>query len=202
MSVIHRIRRSLYGKIAAGATAAGLIGALCGGFASAATQTVSGTGTATGTVPISGAINPTTISVTVPINAAYTIDPTANTFTSAPLQVTNNTVVPVNVGIQSLTADTSNTFTDKLPGDENWAGLNAADSAKYLALGVGIADGTGWNTGYSSATDWAAAHTAVSSVGTLNPTKSGNVALTAQFGRAFSAGATPVGSLVFSFSLA
>lgn len=165
------------------------------------TQTVTGTGSVTATVPVSGTVQATTISVTVPINASYAINPDANTFTAPALAVTNNSVVPINVGVQSLTADTSGTITDKLPTDENWAALDAADSARYLALGVGITDGSGWNTGYNTSTDWAAAKTPVQ-FGTLASGATGNMNLTGQFGRAISKTITPTGSLVFSFSLA
>lgn len=199
---INRLRRAIGGKIAAAALAAIMTGAAGSLLASAATtQTVSGAGSAAATVPINGTISPTTINITVPINASYAIDTTANTFTAPALTVTNNSVAPITVGIQSITADTTGTFTDKLPGDEPWASLSAADSAKYIALGVGITDSAGWTTGYSTTTDWAAAHTAVQ-MGTLPAGATGSLALAANFGRAFNSTASPIGSIVFSFSLA
>ncbi|WP_137143914.1 hypothetical protein [Ethanoligenens harbinense] len=165
----------------------------------ATTQTATGTGSASASVPITGTINATTISVTIPNSVAYTINPDANTFTAPALAVTNNTVVPVTVGVQSLTADSSGTFADKLPTDETWSTLDASDSAKYVALGIS-ATSTGWSTGYNSSTDWAAAHAPVT-IGSLPSGATGNLALAANFGRAFTASKAPTGSIVFSVCL-
>lgn len=199
MSIINHVRRNLGGKIAAAAMAAALIaGAALP--ASAATQTATGTGSASASVPITGTVNATTISVTVPNSVSYTINPDSNTFTAPALAVTNNTVVPVTVGVQSLTADSSGTFTDKLPTDETWGSLDVSDSAKYIALGIGVTDSTGWSSGYNNTTDWAAAHAPVT-IGSLPSGATGTLALSADFGRAISTTQTPTGSVAFSVSL-
>ncbi|MFT9075977.1 hypothetical protein [Ethanoligenens sp.] len=199
MSIINHFRRHFGGKIAAAAMAAALIAGAALPASAATTQTATGTGSTSASVPITGTINPTTISVTVPNSVAYTINPDSDTFTAPTLAVTNNTVVPVTIGVQSLTADSSGTFTDKLPTDETWDSLGASDSAKYIALGVG-ATSTGWSTGYNSSTDWAASHSAVT-IGSLASGATGNLALSANFGRAISTTQTPTGAAVFSVSL-
>lgn len=201
MSLFQNSVRRKIASAALGICMAALAGALPVSAAAPTTQTATGTGSVTATVPVNGTVQATTISVTVPINAAYAINPDANTFTAPALVVTNNSVVPINVGVQSLTADTTGSITDKLPSDENWASLNAADSAKYLALGVNITDGSGWDTGYSTSTDWAASKTPVQ-FGTLAAGSTGSMNLTGQFGRAISKTLNPTGSVVFSFSLA
>ncbi|MFT9076336.1 hypothetical protein [Ethanoligenens sp.] len=199
MSIINHVRRNLGGKIAAAAMIAALAAGAALPASAATTQTATGTGSAAASVPITGTINATTISVTVPNSVAYTINPDSNTFSAPALAVTNNTVVPVTIGVQSLTADSSDTFTDKLPTDETWGSLDAADSAKYIALGVG-ATSTGWSTGYNSSIDWAAAKSPVT-IGSLPSGATGNLALAANFGRAISNTQTPTGAAVFSVSL-
>lgn len=200
MSIVHHVRRSIGKKVVIAAMATALVAGASIPALAATTQTATGTGSASASVPINGTINATTISVTVPNSVAYSIDPDSNTFTAPSLAVTNNTVVPVNIGVQSLTADSTGTFTDKLPADKNWGSLNASDSAKYIALGVGVTDATGWSTGYNNSTDWAAAHAPVT-IGSLPSGTTGNLALSANFGRAISTTQTPTGAAVFSVSL-
>lgn len=202
MSIINHVRRHFGGKIAATAIIAALaVGAtLPASAAEPATQTATGTGSVSATIPINGTISPTTISVTVPDSVAYTINPDSNTFSAPSLAVTNNTVVPVTIGVQSLTADSSGTFTDKFPGDEDWGSLNAADSAKYVALGISATDSTGWSSGYNTSTDWAAAH-APATIGSLATGATGSLSLSADFGRAISTTKTPTGAVEFSVSL-
>lgn len=199
MSIIHYARWYVGKRVAVAAMAAALaVGASIPALADTATAT--GTGSASASVPITGTINPTTISVTVPNSVSYSINPDSNIFTAPSLSVTNNTVVPVTIGVQSLTADSSGTVTDVLPGDMDWSKLTAANSPNYLALGVGITDATDWASGYNSNTDWAASKTAAT-FGSLPSGATGNLTLSANFGRAFSASKTPSGSIVFSVSL-
>ena len=165
--------------------------------------TDTGTNTATGQVTITGHITPLEMSITHPATADYYIDPNSSTpFTAAPIAVTNNTKTPVNVSVQSLSSTSGGTiqFTDKLPGDENWASLSAADTKKYIALGIGIKDNTGWNSGYSTATDWSASN-ASAQFGTLNAGGTGNFALSADYGTAWDTACTAKHNLVFQFSL-
>lgn len=199
MSIIQHVCRSVDKKVAVAAMAAALVvGASIPALADTATAT--GTGTAAASVPINGTISPTTISITVPNSVAYNIDPNSNTFTAPSLSITNNTVAPVTVGVQSLTADSSGTVTDVLPGDMDWSKLTAENSPKYLALGVGVSDPTGWDSGYNTNTDWAASNSSVE-IGSLAAGATGNLALSANFGRAFQSQFTPTGAIVFSVSL-
>lgn len=167
------------------------------------TSTATGTGQVSATVPVTGTIQPLTISVTHPISTAYAIDPNAGSFTAPAIAVTNNTSAPVNVTVQSLSSATGGTiqFTDKLPTDEAWSSLSAADSKKYIALGVTADSSSGWNSGANTTTDWAAAGTAAA-IGTLNTGATGKLNLSADFGKAFDGSYTAAHNVVFSFSLA
>ena len=165
--------------------------------------TDNGTISMTGKVDITGHMSATDISVTHPATANYYIDPNSSTpFSAAPIAVTNNSKVPVNVTVQSLSSTSGGTvqFTDKMPNDENWASLNASDTEKYIALGIGISDKTGWNYGYNSSIDWAASKTAVD-VGSLNAGATGNLALSADYGLAWNTACTAQHNLVFQFNL-
>lgn len=167
------------------------------------TATETGTGQVSATVPVTGTIQPLTISVTHPISAAYAINPDANTFSAPALAITNNTAAPVNVTVQSLASSSGGSiqFTDKLPGDENWSSLSAADSKKYIALGITADNSSGWNSGASTTTDWAAGGTAAA-IGSLNTGATGKLNLSADFGKAFDGSYTAAHNVVFSFSLA
>ena len=169
----------------------------------AATTTDSGSGSATGNVAITGTISPLTISVTHPVSVPYSIDPNAGTFTAPDVTITNNTKTAVNVTVQSLTAASggSITFTDVDPTAKTWATLNNADSKKYIALGIKAKDATGWNSGYNTGTFWAV-NTTPMLVGSLNPSATGNMVLTADYGLSYDGTYTANHKLVFLFQLA
>ena len=179
--------------------------AICGVSAFAADTTDIGTGTISGNVTINGSITPLTISVTHPLTADYAVNPntgTGGTFTAPDITVKNLTKVPVNVTVSSLKAVSGGTitFTDADPADKTWASLNAADSKKYIALGIKAKDATGWTTGYNTATHYAIKDTA-SLIGSLPSNTSGTLTLAANFGLAFDAAYTAKHSLVFMFNL-
>lgn len=168
----------------------------------AADTTDSGTGSVTTTIGITGSIAPLTISVTHPAAETYNIDPNDGTFTAPNVTVTNNTKVPVSVTVQSLTSATGGTiqFSDVLPTAKTWASLNAADTKKYIALGIAIYGTTGWNPGYSTTTDWAAAATPVT-FGSLPSGAAGTFAFSANYGSAWDGSYTAKHNLVFLFQL-
>jgi hypothetical protein len=169
----------------------------------AATTTDSGTGSVTGNVAITGTIAPLTISVTHPVNVPYAIDPNAGTFTAPDVAITNNTKTAVTVTVKSLTAASggSITFTDVDPTAKTWASLSNSDSKKYIALGIKAKDATGWSTGYNTSTFWAV-NTAPMLVGSLNPSTTGNMSLTADYGLSYDGTYTANHNLVFLFQLA
>lgn len=168
----------------------------------AADTTDSGTGSVAGTIAITGNITPLTISVTHPATEPYTIDPNAGTFTAPNVTVTNNTKVPVSVTVQSLTsaAGGSIQFTDVLPSAKTWTSLNAADTKKYIALGIAIYGTTGWNPGYVTTTDWAAAAAPVT-FGSLPSGAAGAFAFSANYGTAWDSAYTAKHTLTFLFQL-
>jgi hypothetical protein len=166
------------------------------------TSTDTGTGTVSSTIPITGTINPLQISITHPVSEAYSIDPNAGTFTAPAVAIQNNTKVPVNVTVQSLSSITGGTlqFQDVAPDAKTWSALNASDSKKYIALGINISTAAGWNAGYSTATDWAATSAPVL-FGSVNSGATGNFNLTAKYGTAFDGSYTAKHNLVFMFQL-
>jgi hypothetical protein len=153
----------------------------------ASSTTVTGSGSITGdSMTATGTITPLTVSVTHTINMSYSIDPNSGTITAPPITITNNTKVPVTVAVQSIASTSGGTltFTDVLPTAESWPNLDCTDSKKYIALGVQIANGLGWNAGYSSATDWAAADTPTT-FGSIASNASASLQLVADTGSAF-----------------
>lgn len=170
--------------------------------AAAATATDTGTGSVTSSVAVNGTISPLTISVTHPVNASYAIDPNAGTFTSPAVAVTNNTKVPVNVTVQSLSSASGGSiqFQDVMPDSKTWSALSNADSKKYIAVGVSAANSTGWAAGYNASTDWAASGTPAL-IGSLPSGASGSLSLTADYGYAFDQAYTSAHNLVFMFTL-
>lgn len=172
-----------------------------GVFADSTTSQTTGTGSATATIPISGTVVATNIVVTHPISVSYSIDPNANTFTSTPITIQNQTVVPVTVTVSSLQSTSG--LKDALPNAYNWSTAGASTSQNYIALGVSVQKSTsdGWQTGYNTTTDYAAQKQSVA-FGTINASGSGNLGLTAMFGRAISQQISAQHSIVFTFALA
>jgi hypothetical protein len=161
-----------------------------------------GTGQVTGSVGINGTIMPLTITVSHQLTLDYTIDPNTGTITADPITVTNGSRVPVNVSVQSISSVSGGdiTFTDVGPNDKDWANLSTADSIKYIALGVKIGDSSGWSSGYNADTDWAASGKAVW-FGKLPVGATGNLALTAKTGLAFTSTYTSKASIILVVSL-
>lgn len=190
-------------KILAGIITFAVLGVTAAVPAFAADKTDTGTGSITGNVTINGSISPLTISATHPINVAYAISPDAETFTAPDIKVTNNTKVAVIATVESLKAASggSLTFTDVDPSAKAWRSLNLADSKKYIALGIEAKGNSGWNGGYSTSTHWAVNDSPMQ-VGTLNPSTSGALSLTADYGLAFDGAYTANHQLVFQFQLA
>jgi hypothetical protein len=177
----------------------------CGVSVFAADTTDSGAGSVTGTVGVTGAITPLTISVTHPVTVAYAIDPNTGSttdITSPAVSVTNNTKVPVKVTVSSLTATSGGTltFTDAAAASKTWSSLNAADSKKYISLGI-KATSTGWNTGYSTST-FASTGSSPLTIGSLGSAATGTMSLVADHGLAFDSNYTANHNLVFKFELA
>ena len=175
--------KNRFSKILAGIITFAMLGVTTAIPAFAADKTDTGTGSVTGDVTINGSISPLTISVTHPINVAYAISPDAETFTAPDIKVTNNTKVAVIATVESLKAASggSLTFTDVDPS-----------AAK---------GNSGWNSGYSTSTHWAVNDSQMQ-VGTLNPSTSGALSLTADYGLAFDGAYTANHQLVFQFQLA
>jgi hypothetical protein len=195
--------KNRFKRVLAGIVTFAVFGVSAAVPAFAADKTDTGTGNVTGNVTINGSISPLTISVTHPINVAYAISPDAETFTAPDIKVTNNTKVAVIATVESLKAASggSLTFTDVDPSAKAWRSLNLADSKKYIALGIVAKGNSGWNSGYSTSTHWAMSDSPLQ-VGTLNPSTSGALSLTADYGLAFDGAYTANHQLVFQFQLA
>lgn len=167
--------------------------------------TSTGTGDITATVPVEGSISALTISVTHPATLAYTIDPNSGDtgeFIASDIPVTNNTKVPVNITVQSLTSSTGGTiqFTDVANDAKDWANLNLADSKTYIALGVNIKEAIGWSEGYDEGVHYAI-ETEPTLFGSLPADSTGTLTMVADFGLAFDQSYTAMHSLIFMFNL-
>lgn len=190
-------------RILAGILTMSMAAAVSIGASAATTDTgTTGTGNVNGSVEIDGNIIPLTISITHPATVEYTIDANSGTFTADSVNVTNNSKCAVNVAVESLqsTSGGSIEFTDVAPDAEDWNNLNTADTKKYIALGVDIANSTGWNTGYSTSTDWAASDAAVT-FGSISSAKTASLSLTAKYGLAWDSTYTAKHEMNFMFSL-
>lgn len=195
------MKRKFFRRLVA-ITVVAAIAAMSTMFVYAADTTDTGTGEVDGSVSINGTILPLTISVTHELNIAYSIDPNTGSVSTNPISITNSTRVPVSVTVQSLASAPGGTlqFTDVLPSAENWSSLNTDDSKKYIALGLKIDNDTGWNPGYSTSTDWAAADTPVT-FGTLPSGATGSLTLVANSGYAFDSEYTAMADVIMVVSL-
>jgi len=178
----------------------------------AATATDTGTDGMTANIPFVGTIQAASINIYHPVSVAYTIDPNSNSIISPDITIKNLDACAIQVKAISLATASGGQiqFTDVGPGDKDWANLNAADSKKYIALGIG-ASGTGWrgstNQGYA-APHYYAVDTGTKDMvfgfidGTLsNNVTSATLTLDGKFGRAFDQAYTCVHNLVLEFDL-
>jgi hypothetical protein len=139
-----------------------LLVSLAGAVPALATETVTGTGSVSASVPINGTISPLTISVTHPASITWTINPNnTQSFAAPDIVVTNNTKCAIRVTVSTLKAataktqgDTERLMTDVLYTAKNWPTLSAADSASFIAVGIRRKDNTNWN-GTAPGTHWA-----------------------------------------------
>lgn len=157
------------------------------------------------TIPVEGTVDALTISVTHPLSVEYTINPNlgeGNAFIAPNISITNNTKVPVNVTVKSLTSATGGTlqFTDVAHDAQDWVNLNLADSKTYICLGIKIADGTGWDAGYNTESFYGITSDPVA-FGSLAKDSTASMQMTANHGLAFAQSYTAVHNLIFLFNL-
>ena len=118
------------------------------------------------------------------------------------ITLVNNTLVPVNVTVQSFLSSAGGTiqFVDVGVAEKDWANLNKADSKEFIALGMEIQSAMEWNTGYNENTYYAA-DGVPSLFGILNYNAMGSLSLVAEHGLAFDQAYTAMHSLIFMFNL-
>jgi len=150
------------------------------------------------------------ISVTHPISVDYIIDPNSDTpFTVPDIQITNNSLIPIKVSVQSLQSVDGEkiTFADVLPTKyEDWSKLTAAQTKSDIALGISIketdAGANTWAQIITTSPIYAAQITAKTTMGTLNANGAmGNLKLTAFSGLAWDAPYTAKHNLVLVFDM-
>ncbi len=103
---------------------------------------------------VNGTIKASTFDVSVSSNATYEIDPNAtdgNYFTASEIGIVNNSVMPIQLDIKSITA--SSNMTDVLNTEvgtglkTDWYALGAADSKAKIALSLqAVADKSTWRS--------------------------------------------------------
>ena len=110
-------------------------------------KTTMGTGDVISTVPVVGSINALEISVTHPLNIAYSINPNIEeSFMCPDIKIQNNSLVPVKITIESFKASTEGdiVFEDVMPDSFDWDTLSRQDTRKYIALGLDYVDASQW----------------------------------------------------------
>lgn len=103
---------------------------------------------------VNGTIKASTFDVSVSSNATYEIDPNAtdgNYFSASEIGIVNNSVMPIQLDIKSITA--SSNMTDVLNTDvgtglkDDWYALGAADSKAKIALSLQeVTDKSTWRS--------------------------------------------------------
>lgn len=165
-----------------------------------------GAGSVETTLPLSGTIDALLMSVTHPASIEYTINPDlgyGGAFIAPDITITNNTLVPINVTVKSITANAGGTaqFTDVAPGAKDWARLNSIESKGFIALGLRIADDTGWRAGFNESARYAADE-GDTLFGTISTGDTASISLKAYHGLAFNQNLTAGHDITFMFALA
>ena len=145
-------------------------------------------------------IQATTIDITVPLNVACTIDPnTDNGFVSSDIVIVNNTKCPVTLSISDFSAQDGSYFAagadilpDGLPDGLEWDNLTKAQTQQYFALGIYAKDAAEWQA-YNLVSPLYVADIATNGetdLGVINSESTINMALTANYGKAFAESST------------
>ena len=145
------------------------------------------------------------VSVTHPISIGYSIDPNSNTpFTAPDIPITNNSTFPVKVSVAGLKATSG--IGDAAPTSfPDWNSLTAAQTGSAIALGVGLSRpaGSGWTVVDRTTPVYTGDTASEVPLGTLSANgASGNLALTAKFGLAWTNARTVSHELTLNFSIA
>jgi hypothetical protein len=160
------------------------------------------------TVPVTVSNITQMVSVTHPVSAAFSINPNASpVFTTANIPLTNNSLIPVKVSVQSLAEIAGGTISlkDVIPTKySDWSKLTAFQTQSDIALGIKVTEtSTSPNTWSEiDTTDplYAANLTASTQMGVLNAGGVGNLSLSALCGLAWSSSYTDQRQLTLVFS--
>jgi hypothetical protein len=160
------------------------------------------------TVPVTVSNITQMVSVTHPISAAFAIDPNSSPdFTTASIPLTNNSLIPVKVSVQSLAEIAGGTISlkDVSPTKySDWSKLTAAQTQSDIALGISVAEtsaGPGtWSEIDTSGPLYAANMTGSTQMGVLNAGGAGNLSLSALCGLAWSGAYTEQRQLTLVFT--
>jgi hypothetical protein len=170
--------------------------------------TVTDTAGNAATVPVIVSNITQMVSVTHPVSAAFAINPNASpVFTAANIPLTNNSLIPVKVSVQSLAEIAGGTISlkDVVPTKySDWSKLTALQTQSDIALGIKVTEtSTGPNTWSEIDTTgplYAANLTAGTQMGVLNAGGAGNLSLSALCGLAWSSSYTNQRQLTLVFS--
>lgn len=147
---------------------------------------------------VNGTILPTTIKVTHPITATWTVTPDTGVFVGSSIGITNDSPAPVSVTVAGLTAQGS--ITDVAENGKVWANLTAAETQQFIALALDRSTGA-W-TGVAPAKYWSA-NASSSLMGVLNPGTAGQLAISdVRTGKAVTSSIAAAHTLELVFSLA
>ncbi len=174
-----------------------------------ASQQATGTGALQCPVAIEGEIAPLTLSITHPVAVTWTIDPnTQQPFAAPDFCIQNNSKVRVQVAVQSLAAVEQPVLDDPAeilledvaPDAYSWQSLNAADSARYIALGLFARADSGWDAGACEDALYAVAIDN-NMLGKLPASGAGDIGLTACHGLAIAQSFTAAHTLILAFAI-
>lgn len=174
-----------------------------------ASQEATGTGVLQCPVAIEGEIVPLTLSITHPVAVTWTIDPNAaQPFAAPDFCIQNNSKARVRVTVQSLAAVEQPVLDDPeevllqdvAPDAYEWPALNAADSMRYIALGLFARADSGWDTGACEDTLYAV-EIEDNLLGKLAASGAGDMGLTACHGLAISQSFAAAHTLVLAFAI-
>ncbi len=172
-------------------------------------ETVTGTGSVGRVIPMEGTISPLILCVTHPVSIAWSIDPNSAVPFSAPdFAITNNSTARIVVNVKSFEAAAQPILGDPAEilledvgaGSKNWPLLNAADSMRYIALGISPFVQSGWDIGARDSVAYAA-DIGDTFMGRLSAGQSGVLGLSALHGFAITRSFVAAHTLVLSFAL-
>lgn len=170
---------------------------------------LSGFAATEGETTVTGTVQATVVSFTVPADTGFQLNPNGKTpaemFVSSEFEIVNESAAPIRIDVSAFSRSGGHEFTDVAPTthtDEEWESLSRTASESKIALALTVADAEDWASLTQTTPLYVVDVTSTKTIGVLNPGAEGTFKFTAKHGRAFGSALSTEYKIVFVCALA